>query len=455
MATTSVQRTPGVTGNRKTWTFSAWFKRGNISVDNDIFGYDGDGSNFIYLRLSSGDTLSFRERLAGSNKCDFTSNQLLRDPAAWYHIVVAVDTNQGTAEDRIKFYLNGTQITSWATDEYYAEDYESQMNESGKEIRIGDVTYYFNGCMSHVVFVDGLQLAASYFGETDATSGMWAWKTPVVSSYGTNGFYLTMQDSSNMDEDTSGNALTFTTTGNLNLTKDNPANNFCTWNPLDNYWQGCTFSNGANTFVLPTSASQSTYLTGTQGMIGGKYYMEIEHTSWTNPDGNNYGYIGIATHSTTSTTLQPGTDADSWCLYEYDGGKRNNGTATTYAAAPVAGDIIGMAVDLVNNKLYFSNNGAWADGSGSWDSSTFDAAVGAITISAPSATTGGTYIPCASYNDNVYTSTYKLNAGGGYLGTTTVGTSNQGAGDIGYFKYPVPTGYYALCTKNIKSQGGA
>ena len=183
--------------------------------------------------------------------------------------------------------------------------------------------------------------------------------------------------------------------------------------------------------------------------------MEIEHTSWTNPDGNNYGYIGIATHSTTSTTLQPGTDADSWCLYEYDGGKRNNGTATTYAAAPVAGDIIGMAVDLVNNKLYFSNNGAWADGSGSWDSSTFDAAVGAITISAPSATTGGTYIPCASYNDNVYTSTYKLNAGGGYLGTTTVGTSNQGAGDIGYFKYPVPTGYYALCTKNIKSQGGA
>jgi len=439
-------------------TISFWVKKCGQGTSQYCFfgGKTGDYSSYsFYMKFHTDDTIKIVGASPGTT-IDYKTTAVFRDPAAWMHIVIKLDMTE-TGTDRCIMYINGVEETNYST----------QTAMTGTEWYTGKTGYrqfigyapsedtYSSVLLSHYLYVDGLALAPTDFGETDATSGIWKYKQPVVSSYGTNGFYLKMEDSSNMDLDSSGNALTMTTSGTLTATKDNPANNFCTWNPLDNYWQGCTFSNGANTFVLPTSASQSTYLTGTQGMIGGKYYMEIEHTSWTNPDGNNYGYIGIATHSTTSTTLQPGTDADSWCLYEYDGGKRNNGTATTYAAAPVAGDIIGMAVDLVNNKLYFSNNGAWADGSGSWDSSTFDAAVGAITISAPSATTGGTYIPCASYNDNVYTSTYKLNAGGGYLGTTTVGTSNQGAGDIGYFKYPVPTGYYALCTKNIKSQGGA
>ena len=445
MATTSVQRTPGVTGNRKTWTFSAWFKRGNISVDNDIFGYDGDGSNFIYLRLSSGDTLSFREKLAGSNKCDFTSNQLLRDPAAWYHIVVAVDTNQGTAEDRIKFYLNGTQITSWATDEYYAEDYESQMNESGKEIRIGDVVYYFDGCMSHVVFVDGLQLAASYFGETDSTSGIWKYKQPVVSSYGTNGFYLKMENSSNMDLDSSGNALTFTTTGTLTATKDNPDNNFTTMNSIDNQSANATYSNGNTTITCPAGG----YYAPTRSILGmssGKWYFEVEA-------GHTDSLIGIVSTSLyADSSAELGHYANDYGLYGSDGKYRTADAQVAYSGDTyTTGDIICVAVDLDNNKLYFrKDDGSWMN---SGDPTSGATGTGAISITAPSSTETGNYFAAIS-GYTTASPVYDVNFGNGYFGTTAVSSTNADDAGIGSFEFDVPTGYYTLCTKNIKAYGG-
>ena len=166
----------------------------------------------------------------------------MRDPGAWKHIVYATDTTQSTASDRAKFYINGVRVTpggtEWSIETYPAEDANTYWNQSGYSCNIGEGgtttgSDNWKGLMSHFQFVDGVQLAPTEFGETDATSGIWKLKTGAYATPGTNGFFLKFEDSSNLDLDSSSNAHTFTTSGTLTATKDNPSNNFSTLNPLN------------------------------------------------------------------------------------------------------------------------------------------------------------------------------------------------------------------------------
>ena len=178
------------------------------------------------------------EGVSGTNKWKYVTNRLFRDSLAWYHIVVAVDTTQGTAANRVKLYVNGTQETSFSTETYPSQDTDLQVNISGLTNVIGrnqsGTNNYFDGYMSEVVFIDGLQLDASYFGETNSTTNIWVPK-PIgaqVGSFGTNGFYLDFADSSSLGNDVSGNDNDFTVNNltSVDQSTDIPTNNFCTWN---------------------------------------------------------------------------------------------------------------------------------------------------------------------------------------------------------------------------------
>jgi hypothetical protein len=166
----------------------------------------------------------------GSFQLKLITSQVFRDMSAWYHIVVAVDTTQATDTNRVKIYVNGSQVTSFLSTLYPSQNTDTSVNQSGAPCRVGAGTsLYFNGYMSDVYLIDGQQLAPSDFGEFDEDSGIWK---PIAyeGTYGTNGFYLEFKDSSALGDDTSGNGNDFTVNNltSIDQTTDTPTNNFAT-----------------------------------------------------------------------------------------------------------------------------------------------------------------------------------------------------------------------------------
>jgi len=448
MASTYLTRTPASAGNRKTFTFSGWFKRSALGASNRIFDVgtgSGDGDRFLIQFYSTGDTLAI---MGGATNWRITS-QVFRDVSAWYHIVVAVDTTQATASDRIKVYVNGSQITSFGTSNDPSLNFDLGTNTTSLHT-IGSSTApssYYNGSMAHFHFIDGIAYDASAFGETDATSGIWKPKTSPSVTYGTNGFFLKFANSASLGTDSSGNGNNFTVNGSGTQTLDTPSNVFATMNSLDNYWQGSTFSNGNNTIV--TGSASTTFNTSTLLMTSGKYYAEIKPTVGSAT--LNIGITGEQTVSASHTLASRGTGY----AYVDDGSVYNNnssvgGTWSTYTN----NDIIGIAVDLDNNKLYFSKNGTWQN---SGDPTSGATGTGAVSITDPSNLTGdskmGAYAFAMNETWNDGTRTVQWNFGNGYFGTTAVATPESDSAGIGKFEYSVPSGYYALCTKNIATYG--
>ena len=237
---TYLDRTPGSAGNRRTFTISFWTKiaGGFGSSSRWIFGAGTQSSDNDYLLFPSGDTLKFSFATEGSG--NVATTRLFRDPSAWYHVVVAVDTTQATASNRVKMYVNGDQITEFGTASYPAQNYDTSINNTVVN-RIGARAYsatgYYNGYFSQFILVDGTALTPSSFGSTNA-NGIWVPTTSPSVTYGTNGFKLdftgtgTSADSSGFGADTSGNNNHFASNnlGTNPNTKDGPENNFCTLN---------------------------------------------------------------------------------------------------------------------------------------------------------------------------------------------------------------------------------
>ena len=193
MATAYISRTSASTGNRKTWTFSFWGKRQQISTtEQHAYGWYTDSNNRLDFGFLSTNTLVFREVVGGSTDIELITDRLFRDPGAWYHIVVAVDTTESVAADRVKIYINGTQETNFSTETYPALNADTGNNVSGTTYLIGQTNSsdYWTGSMSWVQLVDGLALAPTEFGSVDATSGMWKIKPGAYATPGTNGFAL-------------------------------------------------------------------------------------------------------------------------------------------------------------------------------------------------------------------------------------------------------------------------
>ena len=453
MANTSIYRNITSTGNSDICTISCWFKKDFTGAEKALFGGWRSSTDRFQIRFKSDDTIDVEFGYGGS-WYSLITNRKFRDPSAWMHLVLAIDSTQGTPANREKLYINGVQETSFSTEVYMPQNNDTLMTTSGDEVMIGSSNQtsgsgthqgFWKGCMSHVQFVDGLALAPTVFGETDATSGIWKIKTGAYATPGTNGFFLKMEDSTNIDLDSSSNSLTFTTEGTLTATKDNPSNNFVTMNPLDNKWMNGSFSNG-NTTVTTTSAEYG-YNTGTLGASSGKFYWEMKMIDPV--DSTNYVATGIAgRHPYDLEGL--GYRADAASYQGNNGYARLNGTASAYGNSYTTNDIIGVAMDLDNSKLYFSKNGTWQN---SGDPTSGSTGTGAVSITAVGSTKAGFYFPAVSdHAGSSWTNAvFSFNFGNGYFGTTAITSAGTNASGNGTFEYDVPTGFTALCTKGINS----
>ena len=257
MASTYISRTTGTPTLATKSTVSFWWKNseGNPSGGSDriLFGTETTAASYIYLR-NTGEISVWQ---ASTGTFDYRTTRLISDCFAWFHICYTIDTTLAAADDRVKVYVNGVRETVFNSSSAPAQDSAVRWNEASKVVYIGGgFNQNMNGLISHFHFIDGTAYQADTFAETDATSGIWKIKASPSVTYGNNGFFLKFEDRTNLDLDSSPNAHTMTTTGSLTATYDSPSNNFCTMNPLDNYWQGATFANGNLNVVTDTSKTE-------------------------------------------------------------------------------------------------------------------------------------------------------------------------------------------------------
>ena len=451
-----ITRTPSSNGNQKTWTFSVWLKGQDVTsgtAQNILSAFYGSSSRYANINITGSYTLEVFSGVYSTGASTTTSaylvtNRVFRDPSAWWNIVVAYDTTNATSGDRVKIYINGVRETSFSTETYPSLNDDSFFNVTTTQNRIGASggANVYKGLMTHMHFIDGTAYDASTFGETDATTGIWKPKTAPSVTYGTNGFFLKFENSGSMGTDSSGNANNFTVNGTMTQTVDTPSNVFATMNPLDNKWMNGTFSNG--NLTVATSSAEYGYNTGTLGASSGKFYWEMKLIQPVS--GTNYVAVGIAgRHPYDAEGL--GYRADAVAYQGYDGQKRVNGSTSSYGNTWTTNDIIGIAMDLDNSKLYFSKNGTWQD---SGDPTSGATGTGAISITAVGSTEAGFYFPAVSdHAGSSWTNAiFSFNFGNGYFGTTAVSSATSDESGLGIFEYSVPSGYYALCTKNINEQ---
>ena len=451
MANTYLRRTPSSTTNRKTWTFSAWIKKSGNSANQGLFDVIGnDSNNKSSIVFGTDDTLRLYSFDSGSSSLNFTTNRKFKDVNAWYHLVIAVDTTQATQSDRVKIYVNGVQETSFSTATYPSQNLDTFFNTNTAHdlgARI-DVSYYFNGSMSHVHWIDGTAYQASTFGSTDATTGEWKINTNPSVTYGTNGFFILKDGNSVTDQ--SPNTNNFTVTGGtLTKTEDCPSNVFATWNKLDamvnQYHNGLL--NG-NTTIQTTTSSYPT-LVANLGANKGKYYWEVKLSAQSS---GTYAeaLVGVCSTQITGTQQELGDRPNDYGYYSGGGGAgtiRNNNSSSSYGTAWGVNTIVCVALDLDNNKLYFKRDAnAWEN---SGDPTSGSTGTGAVSITDPDSTPLGVYFPAVSSWSTGQNVTFQTNFGNGYFGTTAVSSAGTNASGIGIFEYDVPTGYTALSTKGL------
>ena len=432
MASTYLDKTFGSAGNRKTWTWSAWVKLSSTSGTFSMFSARNSTADQIRISLPS---QSFEVFSENAGVVFLSTNRLFRDVSAWYHLVVEIDTTQATASNRVKMYVNGVQETSFSTATYPSQNYDFANFNNSVSHKIGqdNSSQYFDGEMAHIHFIDGTAYDADTFGETDSLTGIWVPKTSPSVTYGTNGFFLKFASSGSMGTDSSGNSNNFTVNGTLTQTQDTPSNVFATYNPLGNFFPADTFSNGNTTQT--TNAGNYTYNISTLGASNGKYYCEIKNST------NNNNSIGIADRPSISTTNGLTGTTYGWA-YVMSGQVYNNGSIVATYNTVTTNDIVGIALDLDNNKVYFSKNGTWQ---GSSDPS---AGTGGISITDPASNRTGFYF-FGSGDEATNSAVHNANFGNGYFGTTAVASAGTNASGIGIFEYDVPTGYTALSTKGL------
>ena len=437
--------TQGTPTSNKKFTFSTWLKRGDIGTDNVPF-YCGSGSELdLGFMFSDAGPGNIRANWDATASEWLVTNRVFRDPGAWYHIVFAVDTSLASSGDRLRLYINGVEETSFSSESQPSQDATSAALASGQLITLGRNEYsdakYFRGAMAHTHFIDGLQYAPTVFGETDSTSGIWVPISAPSVTYGNNGFFLKYASGA-LGTDSSGNGNNLVASGSMTPTKDNAMNSFCTMNPLDNYFNAATFSNGNNYIV--TGAPYS-YNTATTGLAAGLWYFEVKVVAST----TIAVVLGVSTKNSTSTTDYLGSNSDSYSYYGENGKSITGGTQSTYGDTYTDDDIIGVYLDLTANKLYFAKNGTIQNsGTG-------------LSITAAASTTGGFYLPSAGDYDSVNNVTLAFNFGNGYFGTTAISGAVADAGSKGQFKYNPSTGTFdgsskdfrAICTDNLATYG--
>ena len=427
----SLSRTPTTAGNRKTFTLRVWCKKMSDSQMNFMGAGGTSDQNHISFE---NDRLQIRHYNGSSNDIIVNTSAVFRDESAWYHFVVAVDTTQSTNSDRVKLYANGS-LQSLNDTTYPSQDYEWNFNDTEIQYvgrRQHSSAYHFDGYMAEFTWVDGQQLTPSSFGETNSATGIWTAKDigRQIAPIGTNGFYFNFKDSSNLGKDSSGNSNDFTVNNltSLDQTTDITSNNFCTQHPLS-YRSGQTiptYSDGNLKVVF--AASVNTFSYGTLGVQAGKWYWEVKIGGTSSP---NNAIVGITQLSTDNNTVL-GTADNSWGYRGYDGKVYHNNSSAADLGTFGDTDIVGVYMDLDNHKLYFAKNGSLQNSTG-------------ISLD-----TGKDYFPAIADAGSSATPQFEINFGSPSF---SISSGNSDANGYGNFEYAVPSGFYAINTKNLAEFG--
>jgi hypothetical protein len=432
MASAKLSRTTTTPTSADIGTVSFWMKRSVLDENNNyIISNYTDGSNYGYIRFKSDNQLQV---FGNQSQDEKRTNRLFRDVNAWYHIVLRVDTTQGTAGDRVRMYINGVQETSFTTSTDVGQNTDYDLFKSGGTMIIGHIqsgtATYFSGQLAHFHYVDGQSYAPTVFGETDATTGIWKPKTdPGISqaNYGNNGFFLKFDNSANMGLDSSGNSHNLTTSGTIIQNKDTPSNVFNTLSPID-----IPTNSSGSSGTLPTLSNANTSITNSNSafrevrsnfyVTKGKYYFEAKPTRI---GGSGAFQVGVALNNYSQGSGERRA-------YQNNGYKYISGSSS-YGATFTANDIIGVALNLTDGEITFYKNGV-------------SQGVAATDMLSGIDSTGWTAVV------NCYDADGHLNFGNGYFGTTAVSSAQNPDDGIGIFEYSVPTGYKALCTKSLNAQ---
>ena len=361
-------RTPSSAGNRKTWTYSCWFKRHTVGITSGatsyfyLFACSIYGGNETSIRLQA-DSLQVWGYEGGSTEFNYYSNGKFRDVSAWYHIVVACDTTQGTAADRVKIYINGERVTDWSSGgNHPSQNFDTMINNTNwhsvgayKGYAGNDGIYGWDGYVSEAYLIDGTALPVSSFGQTDPATGQWIPKEYTGGSYGTNGFYLKFASGA-IGTDSSGNSNNYTTTNlaNSDVMLDTPTNNYCTLNSTAS--GGSIFSQGNLKAI--TGSNTNRIAVGTMSTpSSGKWYWECKPTDLTGGCGIGVGNLGSYQ---TSVNSYIGNYAGTYLWYSYSGNgyKDVNGSNSSVAQSFAANDVVGVALDLDAGTLTMYKNGS-------------------------------------------------------------------------------------------------
>jgi len=435
-----LNRTLGTPTNNYKWTISFWLKRTELGVEDAIMTSFTNTQNRGMLLFRTDDQLEILDLQSDSYVMQKKTNRKFRDVSAWYHIVISSDATLSSPET--KFYVNGVEETSFATTNEYTQNQANKWNSAiANYIGNDSSTRDFSGYLAEFVFVDGQALAADQFGEFDSDSPT-IWKPIDVSglTFGTNGFYLNFEDSSALGNDSAGsNNFTVNNLTAIDQSTDTCTNNFATLNPLVPF-HGGTFSEG--NLKVAQGVSEFAGILSTIGFNTGKWYCEVKLVS------GGSARIGIMGSPPTSTSDSPGSDADSYAYFSNGSVayKYNNNSNSNYGNSFTNGDIIGIAVDLDNNKIYWSKNGTWQNSGNPESGATGTGS--AYDLGTPSS---GFYYFAINDQQDGASGTLEANFGG--TQTYTISSGNTDGNGYGNFEYAVPSGYYSLNTKNLSEFG--
>ena len=436
----------GNDSNVKQHSISAWVKRTELGGTQMILSM----ANIGRVRFNSSNKIEYQFR-SGRN---FTTTRVFRDTSAWYHIVMIVDTTSGTAGDRLKLYVNGVRETSFSSSSNPSQNFDYAFMKDDKHVIGYNHTDSANPAsmyIAEVLWLDGTAASITDLGEFD-DNGIWIPVNVSSLSVGTNGCYLDFEDSSNMGNDKSGGTdFTLNNIAAADQATDTPTNNFAIANTLTGQGGFFVITEGATKGVLSTAGPGNNVggvsLVSTLAPSSGKWYFEAQNTN----SGDAYLYIGAADTGSIAYTdgYVFGGQNGTLPSIAWRGGGAYDGSAKVYSNNSATGssvnwetEVVGVALDLDNNKIYFHKSGTWINSgdpaNGTDNGGQYDL---------PTAKDGQWYLGVSAYN----LATWLLNFGG--YTTMSISSAATDANGYGTFEYAPPSGYYALCTKNLAEYG--
>jgi len=426
-------------GDRRTWTYSTWVKKLKFGSAE----YD-----YMYLISAAYTSILFLNndllRVAlynGSSTVYADPSQVFRDGSAWYHIIVTLDSTQGTAADRVKIWINGVRVTSFSNSTYanMSQNEEFGLGQASSNYQFG---YFFaggannrafSGYVAETHYVNGTALDETSFGEYDEDSGIWKPKE-YTGSHGTKGFYFKFDDASNLGKDSATSGIGDFSENNISASDqatDTPTNNFCTWNPLWEYLYMPVFKDGATVAAYDNSTDENAK--ATIGLTKGKWYWEAK------PSGTiGSQFIGIQTANTAYTIGSGGLTQNYTMVIEPQGryysysGSLSESSAGQFTALTTS-DVLGIALDMDSSTQtikYYANGSL------------------ILTLDLISTMQGQRVFP---FLQNYESRTFNINFGGYTINTISSAASD--ANGYGTFEHAPPSGYLSICTQNLAETG--